>query len=366
MKRKILMIGESYMNLQICVNPLTKSDGSVYGSQYSYHPSGDTAISAISASKLGADCVFSTKLGRDTNGERLYNYYASCGLNTEFIKKAESGQTGMSVTTYDKHGNAENIFVRGVNRFSKRDIDDAFSSYPDLFMAPFEALVNENDTGIVKTDGALGEEFDLFERESDNAGKSAKVQDAYPPLYDDKENNVAIYTITKATSQKVDLLVEYNRYSAMLPLEIISGIKALIIYREDIEALTGFRADSYEKLVKSLDSISVKIKSRFFIVPLRNGVALVYDGRNYEVVCPSEELIADENAQNERMNKTFAGAFAADFLDNRDVVRACKFACVASLKTRAMNGIVEHIPTKAEIDECVTKYNISLIRIKPQ
>ena len=87
MKKKLLVLGESYMNLQMHTNPVTKDEKTTYGDTYSFHPYGVGATTAISAAKLGADCTFCTKLGDDQNGERLKKYYKSCGIDTSFVRR---------------------------------------------------------------------------------------------------------------------------------------------------------------------------------------------------------------------------------------------------------------------------------------
>ena len=69
MKRKILILGGSYMNLQMKMDPRTKENNITLGSEYRFHPFGEAALTAITASKLGGECLFGTKFGDDTNGK---------------------------------------------------------------------------------------------------------------------------------------------------------------------------------------------------------------------------------------------------------------------------------------------------------
>ena len=83
MKRKILIMGGSYMNLQMKIDPRTKDNETTAGSEYRFHPFGEAAITAITVAKLGGECVFGTKFGDDTNGKRLYEYYKGCGSSKQ-------------------------------------------------------------------------------------------------------------------------------------------------------------------------------------------------------------------------------------------------------------------------------------------
>ena len=135
MKRKVLVIGDSYMNLQMSVPAAVKSSETVYGDKYAFHPCGSSAVSAVTAAKSGADCAFCTRLGDDSNGEKLYNYYKSCGVDTTFVKKMPNVQTGLEFTAYDNL-NSLSYITKGANVYlSKADIDDAFSCCPDARFA---------------------------------------------------------------------------------------------------------------------------------------------------------------------------------------------------------------------------------------
>ena len=153
LKRKILVIGGSYMNLQMKISPKNKNGDMTPGSDYSYHPYGDSAITAISTAKLGGECVFATRFGNDTNGKRLYEYYKSCGISNTLMRKDAEAQTGMSISLYSDLDDYENFVATGASlRFSKEDIEDAFVVMPDLFLAPLEELGCEERTVVVKAE----------------------------------------------------------------------------------------------------------------------------------------------------------------------------------------------------------------------
>ena len=144
MKKKLLVLGESYMNLQMQTNPPKKDEEVTYGSSYSFHPYGDGAATAISAAKLGGECVFCTKLGDDTYGERLKAYYKSCGLHLSSKEFVKDSQTGMSVTVYNDVTSGHTYITKGANlHFTKQDVEDAFSYSPDMFVFPQEDILSQ-------------------------------------------------------------------------------------------------------------------------------------------------------------------------------------------------------------------------------
>lgn len=140
-KRKFLVIGGSYMNLQMKINPKTKADATTTGTDYCFHPYGDSAIVAISAAKNGGSCLFSTRFGDDINGKRLYEYYKNCGISKQLMRKDKHSQTGLCLTLFSNRFEHEHFLSKGASmRFTKNEIDEALASSPDLFLAPLEEL----------------------------------------------------------------------------------------------------------------------------------------------------------------------------------------------------------------------------------
>lgn len=64
MKRKILIMGGSYMNLQMKIDPRTKDNEMTAGSEYRFHPFGEAAITAITVAKLGGGMRFRNQIRR--------------------------------------------------------------------------------------------------------------------------------------------------------------------------------------------------------------------------------------------------------------------------------------------------------------
>ena len=149
-KRKLLVIGGSYMNLQMKISPKTKLDSTTMGTEYCFHPYGDSAIAAISAAKNGGACLFATRFGDDINGKRLYEYYKNCGISKQLMRKDKDSQTGLCLTLFSDRHEHEHFLSKGASmRFTKHEIDTALATLPDLFLAPLEELGYEEHMIIV-------------------------------------------------------------------------------------------------------------------------------------------------------------------------------------------------------------------------
>ena len=390
LKRKILVIGGSYMNLQMKISPKNKNGDMTPGSDYSYHPYGDSAITAISTAKLGGECVFATRFGNDTNGKRLYEYYKSCGISNTLMRKDAEAQTGMSISLYSDLDDYENFVATGASlRFSKEDIEDAFVVMHDLFLAPLEELGCEERTVVVKAE-ERGDDKDepSFVKTLELAEDKAKKEDAssekeekaerIEPEKEKKEDSLissetvtsyiereslALYAMEKAAERGVDTLLQYTPFTATYPLEKYENIKILVISDEELYKLTGFFPNNTEKALRSLMALSQKVKAKYYIVQQGNHSAFIYDGMRYEVVsAPSTLVPRDPKANEKKMQQSFMGALAAEYLESKNVVRATKFAIIVSLLTRAKFGNLEKVLSRPELEQYAYEHGIDLFR----
>ncbi len=160
-KRKLLIIGGSYMNLQMKISPKTKLGSTTTGNEYCFHPFGDSAIAAIAAAKNGGSCLFATRFGNDINGKRLYEYYKNCGISKQLMRKDKDSQTGLCLTLFSDRFEHEHFLSKGASiRFTKKEIDEALATLPDLFLAPLEELGYEEHVVVMPAEQIPEEALD--------------------------------------------------------------------------------------------------------------------------------------------------------------------------------------------------------------
>lgn len=387
MKKKLLVLGESYMNLQMHTNPVTKDEKTTYGDTYSFHPYGVGATTAISAAKLGADCTFCTKLGDDQNGERLKKYYKSCGIDTSFVTTDKNSKTGMSVTLYSDNQNGHTYISKSANlTLSKKDIEDAFSSCPDMFIVPQDILVSESanssediredeadtptemidiselaETAPADNNAVKDEEENDFSQtivfsnkitETENAKPEKEAKKEEKPVYSDPyKDNLSMYAIKLAEEKHVDLFVHYGKNSSKLPLNKINGIKILVISDEALYDASGIFPNSIDKTLRAIIPFAAKIHSKYYVIQQGNDKAFIYDGKYYEIITLPAPLKAKAHQESPRMHGTYIGALAARFLETNDIMDACRYAGVVSIMTRSKFGCLDHAPTRDEVAE---------------
>lgn len=380
------------MNLQMKISPKNQEGAVTSGGEYRYHPYGSSAIAAIAAAKMGGECVFATRFGDDMNGKRLYEYYKDCGISKRLMRKDESAQTGMCITVYGDHGAYESYLSEGASiRFGREEIDEAFTVTPDLFLAPLEEIGYEEHMVVVPAEQTPEDAIDeataqalmpeLMIETSDfpvshpadiSVEDETKEQSEEAPADLEKiissetvssyieQKSLARYAVELADAQNIDLLIPYTPFTAKYPLNVLKNIKMLVISDEMLYELTGFFPNEKEKALRALVALSRQIKAKYYIVQQGDDSVFVYDGNRYEIVSAPEVLRGETRRIGANMQDTFIGALAAEYLETKNIIRACRLAIVVSMLTRAKFGNLEKMMSRAELEQYLTEKEIDL------
>lgn len=379
------------MNLQMKISPKQQEGPVTPGGEYRYHPYGGSAIAAIAAAKMGGECVFATRFGDDMNGKRLYEYYKDCGISKRLMRKDESAQTGMCITVYGDHGEYESYLSEGASiRFGREEIDEAFTVTPDLFLAPLEEIGYEEHMVVVPAEKTPEDEIDeaaaqalmpelMIETsdfpvshpaelsvEDELQGQKEELSDSEKVISSEtvssyiEQKSLARYAVEVADAQNIDLLIQYTPFTSKYPLDTLKNIKMLVISDELLYELTGFFPNNTEKALRALVALSGQIKAKYYIVQQGDDSVFVYDGNRYEIVSAPEVLKGETRRIGANMQNTFIGALAAEYLETKNIVRACRLAIIVSMLTRAKFGNLEKMMSRAELDQYLTEKEIDL------
>ena len=156
------------------------------------------------------------------------------------------------------------------------------------------------------------------------------------------------------------MIVEYTDTTAMLPLEKVNHIKMVVISEELLRKVTGTVTTSIEKTLSALLAFSSKIHAKYYIVQKGNDKSFIYDGIHFEITQAPSVITALSHQENQTMNQTYMGAMIAEYLSTKDILRACKYAQIVSLMTRAPYGIFQHVPNRAQVYKFLEEHDLSL------
>lgn len=391
LKRQLLVIGGSYMNLQMKVNPQNRDGAVIPGGEYRYHPYGDSAVSAIAAARMGGECVFATRFGDDMNGRRLYEYYKDCGISKRLMRKDLDAQTGMCITVFRDYSEHERYLSGGASmRFTKDEIDDAFTVTPDLFLAPLEEIGYEERMVVVPAEKIPEDEIDpetarllmpdlLIETSDFPVSPEPQGEMIAMDIVDDsegdsedkiissetvssyiKQESLASYAVELADSQNIDIVLQYTHFTERYPLSQLQNIKILVISDEMLYEKTGFFPNTTEKALRALVSLSSEVKAKYYIIQQGDDTVFVYDGSRYEIVTLQNTVSGETRQIGKKMNQTFIGALAAEYLESKNILRACRLAIIVSLTTKSKFGNLEGMYTRAEIEKYASDHGINL------
>ena len=310
-KKKILVIGSANMDFSMNVYKVPEigetiiDDGGV-----AYTPGGKGGNSAVAFAKLGADCLFYTKLGKDAHGQRLFNYYRDMGVNTAAIRVDSDHPTGLAVVIREGDGNNRIIVYPGANSYISTDgVKEALSLSPDALYLNFEIP------------------FEIAK------GASRLAAERGIPIFIDAAPADAGYELDK-----------------LPPLEIFSP--------NETETLkyTGIEPIGTENSIRAALALYRMVKCKYIVIKQGARGAFLYDGKKY---ANFPAVRADKVVDTTGAGDAFTAALVTEYLNNGNNIHAAiNYANCAGAIAVSRVGASTATPTLAEVDHLysVTKF----------
>ncbi len=266
---------------------------------YSYVPGGKGANSAVAFARMGADCVFRCKLGRDANAKRLSSFYKSEGIDTRYILEDENEPTGLASILVEDNGKNRIIVYPGANNALRaEDIEEAFNCYPDAVYLQLEIP----DEAVIE------------------ASRRAAV--AGIPVFID------------AGPARLDF-----------PLGQLDGVEIFSPNESETRIFTGIAPTSEENALRAAIKLSGMVKAKYIVIKMGESGSFIYDGREYYVI-PAEKVEAIDTTA---AGDVFTAVMTYVYLSNKNIVSAVKYATCAAAISVTKAGASASIPTKAEV-----------------
>lgn len=306
---KLLVIGNSYIEMILNVESLPAADTMQIEDKYDLRPGGKACNCAIAASRLGLDVVVCTTLGKDGNGSRLMSFYKNNGIDTRFIRSDIDKKTGLSILLHetDFDSNRRIVYPGANTVMSYSQLEDAFSSCPD---------------------------------------------GAYISL------DLPFEIITKASEicyrNDIPLFVEASPAKSGYHLEDLVNVEAFIMNLVEAQIFSGMRIYNTEFCLRACMKISQKVKARYYIVRMGDKGVFVYDGKYHNVVIHG--LIEDPDSVNSVYVDVESAIFASSYMLTGDVNRAALLSSVAGYMVRNDESV--RIPSKEQIQKFCVKNKI--------
>ncbi len=310
-KKRILVIGSSNMDLALNMyrvpNPgeTLIDDGGV-----AYIPGGKGANAAVALAKLGADCCFSTKVGADVHGQKLYQYYKDVGIDTSYVKVDRDAPTGLAVVMKESSGENRIVVYPGANNnLSIDNINEAFVYDPDALYIGFEI--------------------------------------PFP---------IALAAAKIASSRGIPIFVDAAPASKEHQLESLPPVEIFSPNETETEVYTGILPQGTDSALRAALDLYKKVKAKYIVIKQGERGAFVYDGKHFYVV-PAMRL--GKAVDTAAAGDAFTAAMTVEYLNNGGNLRAAvKFGVAAGGIAVTRRGASSSIPTDDEVRAVLLKEDL--------
>jgi len=310
-KPRILVIGSANMDLMARVPYFPDGGETIMGTRHEYLPGGKGANAALTVTKLGGECIFAAKLGKDINGNKLGQFYESCGIDTRFITRSFDAKTGLAIVMVDDDGGENRIVVYpGANLdINDDEIDDALTCCPDALLMQFE----------------------IPER--------------------------AVITASKIANKRgVPVFIDAGPANPDFPLEELGELEVFSPNESETYAYTGIKPQGQESCLRACMKLMERVKARYIVLKLGSRGAFIYDG----MYCAYKQSVKVEAVDTTAAGDVFTSAMTYELLRSRDINRAVEFGNVAAALSVTKPGAAYSIPTIEEVREFAYEHDINI------
>ena len=307
-KVKILIVGSANMDLSMNMYKVPEpgqtviDDGGV-----AYVPGGKGANSAVALAKLGAECVFSAKLGADLHGQRLFNFYKEVGINTTYVKVDRDNPTGLAVVMKEGDGTNRIVVYPGANSHLNLDnVTEAFECNPDAVYIGFEI-----------------------------------------PFA------IAVAAAKIAQSRNIPVFVDAAPADKDYPLETLPFVDIFSPNETETFEYTGLEPKGADASLRAALALYKRVKCKYVIIKQGDRGSFVYDGKRFFMVpCMRAGDVVDTTAAGD----AFTAATTIEYLrTGGDIRAAVRYGTAAGAITVTRAGASSSIPTEAEVRALLAK-----------
>lgn len=297
---KILVISSANMDLVLNMKKLPTAGQTLTESLgYAYVPGGKGANSALAFKRLGADTLFCTCLGDDTNGKTLLSLYRNAGIDTSATKTSSDAPTGLAAIIVEADGTNRITVYPGANRLiSERDVDRALEYHPDaIFMQleiPFDTVV---------------------------------------------------YASRRAAELGVPVFIDAGPADAALELKRL--VHPIVFSPNELETkeFTGILPDSEAACLEAARALERYVDAEYYVLKLGKRGAYIYNEGIGRLIPSFEVNTVDTTAAGD----AFTAALTLEYLRTKNIEGAVEYANAVGAITVSRRGASTSIPSAEEV-----------------
>ena len=300
--KKVLIVGSANMDLSMNMYKVPEAgetlidDGGV-----AYIPGGKGANAAVALSRLGANTVFSARVGADLHGQKLYHFYKEQGIDVSCMKADHDNPTGLAVVMRESNGQNRIVVYPGANaRLSADNVAEAFGCAPDALYIGFEIP------------------FQI-------ALSAAKI----------------------AAARGIPIFVDAAPASKEHPLESLPPVEIFSPNETETFEYTGIMPKGADSALRAALALYRRVKCKYIIIKQGDRGSFVYDGKHYFIV---PAMRAGNTVDTTAAGDAFTAALTVRYLEGAPLKDAVRFATAAGAITVTKKGASSSIPTRAEVE----------------
>ncbi len=308
-KPRFLITGSSNVDFVCCSEAIPHAGETIISNgSYFISPGGKGANAAVAASRLGAEIIFCTKLGKDLYGTELAEKYKKENIDCRFVFFDPVEKTGLAQIYREDDGQNRITVFPGANKnLSLVNIEEAFTCYPDALLIQCEIPPDAVKFAIMQA-------------------KRQKI----PVFFD-------------TAPQRSDL-----NLSEMPPCEVVSPNETETAF------YTGIFPDSIDSCLRASMKLYSMIKTKYVVLKLGSRGCYIYDGIHQELIQSLDVPVVDTTGAGD----AFTAALTVRYLQNgNDISDASRFANCVGAYTVTKSGAFDSFPTSKQLESFISEYN---------
>jgi ribokinase len=299
----ILIISSANMDFVMPMASLPARGQTVIESgAYRYIPGGKGANSAVAVARLGGDCTFCAKLGRDDNGDALMALYEREGIDCRALCRSDEAPTGLATIMVEADGSNRIVVYPGANMtLTEGDIDRALDTAPDALYLQLEI-----------------------------------------------SHAAVLYAAKEAAARGIPVFIDAGPADATFALEELPPLAVFSPNETEAEIFTGICPDSEDACLACAEALAQRVKTAYIVLKLGSRGAYLYDtDKKAGTILPSLPVKAVDTTA---AGDAFTAALTLHYLQTDDMTAAVRYANAVGALTVSRAGASSSLPTKEEVE----------------
>ena len=310
MTPRILVIGTAGIDLIAEISRIPAYGKPQSERHYEYQPGGHGANVALTVACSEGDAILCSKIGNDSHGSKMCDIFRDKGIDTRFISVDKKTKTPLSIVLSEKNGSQRTISYPGASkRLTTADVETAFTCYPN----------------------AVYLTLDIPQQLAVDATQMAK--------------NAGIPVFVDAVGAGPDF-----------PFDELENVEIFIADKEETYLLTDIDPKEYRAALRACGALSKMVSSEYYVIKLGENGTFACDGVKFDLLAPYNVNVIDPSG----VGDVFGGAMMMEYMQTKNIRRACEYATVASAVSLTRKGGFESVPTLEDIAVFIRDNDIDL------